>query len=129
MVEYFLNHSWHHTVQSTPYSVFFGRFELRNVGKVPVLPEFMEEDFMYATDGDDDFEFNLPAIPSVPVVSVPDYSMRDNQALTLLACKQSLQEEQKRNTFEATEATITRNRRSQVKKIRSRNFCWRYCTF
>ena len=121
-IEYFLNHSWHHTVRSTPYSIFFGRFELRNVGKVPVQPEFMEEDFMYATDNDNDFEFNLHALQSVTVVSVPDYSMCNDQPRTLLACNRSHQEEQKRCTFEATEATIARNRRSQVKKIRARNF-------
>ena len=40
-IEYFLNHSWHYTVRSTPYSIFFGRFELRNIGKVPVQPEYM----------------------------------------------------------------------------------------
>ena len=34
-----------------------------------------------------------------------------------------MQEEQKRNVFEATEATIYRNKRSLVKKIRTRNFC------
>ena len=116
-IEYFLNHSWHHTVRSIPYAVFFGRFELKNVGKVPVQPEFMEEDFMYAMDSENDFDFNLHALQRV---TVPDYT-RDNQAMALLACKQSLQEEQKRDTFEATEATITRNRRSQVKKLRYRN--------
>ena len=117
-IEYFINHSWHHMVRSTPYAVFFGRFELKNVGKVPVQPEFMEEDFMYAMDSENDFDFNLHALQRV---TVPDYT-RDNQAMAFLACKQSLQEEQKRDTFEATEATITRNRRSQVKKLRYRNF-------
>ena len=120
-VEYFLNHSWHHTVRSTPYSIFLGRFRLRNVGKVPVQPEYMEEDFIYATNIDNDFEFDLHA-QSDTAVSIPDYDMRDNEALTVLVSKRSLQEQQKMDTFEATEATITRNRRSQVKKIRGRTF-------
>ena len=41
-IEYFLNHSWHHTVRSAPYNVFFGRFELKKIGKLPAQPEFME---------------------------------------------------------------------------------------
>ena len=102
-------------MRSTPYSIFFGRFELRNVGKVPVQPEYMEEDFIHTIGIDNDFEFDLHA-ESDTAVSTPDYNMRDNECVTLLVCKQSVQEQQKMDTFEAAEATITRNRRSQVKK-------------
>ena len=42
-VEYFVNHTWHHTIRNTPYFVFFGRIELHNVGKIAMQPEFMED--------------------------------------------------------------------------------------
>ena len=49
---FFLNHSWHHTIRSTPYAVFFCR-TVKNVGKVTSQMEYMEEDFLYMNDGED----------------------------------------------------------------------------
>ena len=57
-VEYFVNHTWHHTIRNTPYFVFFGRIELHNVGNIAMQPEFMEEDFLYVDDEEDQLEFN-----------------------------------------------------------------------
>ena len=101
---------------------FYGRFELKNVGKVPIQPEFMEEDFLYAVDTDNELEFDVNASQSEDVTYITQYNMHDNDTMARLARMQSLQEQQKKEVFESTEATITRNRRSQVKRIRNRNF-------
>ena len=115
-IEYFLNHSWHHTVRSAPYNVFFGRLELKNIGKLPAQPEFMEEDFLFSSDMD------VNSTASKGAISIPIYNVHNSDILSQLAHKQTLQEKQKRDVFEATEATISRNKRSQLKKIRSRSF-------
>ena len=59
-IDFFLNHSWHHTIRSTPYAVFFGRTELRNVGKVSAQNEYMEEDFLYLNDGEEHLVMDVP---------------------------------------------------------------------
>ena len=120
-IEYFINHSWHHTVRSAPYNVFFGRFQTRNMGKVPPQPEFMEEDFLLdnnVTENELEFELN---IADSGVVSLPNYE-HDNDVRVRLAHMQTFQEQQKHDVFEATEANIAHNKRSQVKKIRARSF-------
>ena len=71
---------------------------------------------------DDELEFDLNSTDSKGAISIPIYSVHNSDILSQLAHMQTLQEKQKRDVFEATEATISRNKRSQVKKIRSRSF-------
>ena len=71
---------------------------------------------------DDELEFDLNSTDSKGAISIPIYGVHNSDILSQLAHMQTLQEKQKLDVFEATEATISRNKRSQVKKIRSRSF-------
>ena len=77
---------------------------------------------MYAMGDDNNFQFHIHSLQPATAIAAPEYTVRDNDALAHLAHMQSQEEEQKRTTFEATEATIVQNRRSQVKKIKARKF-------
>ena len=77
---------------------------------------------MYAADVDNEFEINVHALQPVTTLSAPDCTMHDDEVRTLLAHQQLLQEEQKCDAFEATEAMIAGNKRSQIKKVRARKF-------
>ena len=102
-IEYFINHSWYHTVRSVPYNVFLGRFQTRNMGKVPPQPEFMEEYFLLDNNVmENELEFELNIADS-GVVSLPNYE-HDNDVRVRLAHMQTFQEQQKHDVFEATEA-------------------------
>ena len=121
-IEFFLNHSWHHTIRSTPYAVFFGRTELRNVGKVSAQNEYMEEDFLYLNDGEEDLVMDLQFQPPYPEIEIPKYDISADENLINVGKLQMIRDEQKCGVFESTEATIYRNRRAHVKRIRPHNF-------
>ena len=65
---------------------------------------------------DDELEFDLNSTDSKGAISIPIYGVHNSDILSQLVDMQTLQEKQKLYIFEATEATISRNKRSQVKK-------------
>ena len=85
------------------------------MGKVPPRPEFMEDFLLDNNVMENELEFELNIADS-GVVSLPNYE-HDNDVRVQLAHMQTFQEQQKHDVFEATEANIAHNKRSQVKKI------------
>ena len=81
-IEYFLNHTWHHTTHCTPYTAFHGRTGSIMMKDVFVEQEFMEEDFMFTTDDEEDLHFD-PKLATTQKLVVPA-STRDRKALTTL---------------------------------------------
>ena len=103
--------------------MFYGRIQLQNIGKVAQpQPEYMEEDFLYANDDDNELEFDLNTKMSDCKLFIPNYDMHDTESATSLVHIMMQQEKQKLDVFEATEANICRNRRYHIKKIRCRHF-------
>lgn len=60
--------------------------------------------------------------PSYPEIEIPKYDISADENLISVSKLQTLQDEQKCGVFESTEATIYRNRRAHVKRIRPHNF-------
>lgn len=88
----------------------FGRTELRNVGKVSAQNEYMEEDFLYLNDGEEDLVMDLQFQTRYPEIEILKYDTSADKNLINVSKLQMLQDEQKCGVFESTEATIYRNR-------------------
>ena len=82
----------------------------------------MEEDFLYINDGEDERVIDLQHQPPNQTIEIPKYNISADKNIVTLDKLQMLQDEQKSGVFESTEATIYRNRRAHVKKIRPHNF-------
>ena len=116
-VAYFINHSWHHTIKSTPHTIFFGRSPKCSTFDSHNNTGFMPEDFMFADDNEDTLTYAPEIGPSNKYV-LPDYTQVDQNTLLEIAEHESLQREQKRDVFEAAESAIVRNRRAHIKRIK-----------
>ena len=63
--------------------MFYGRIQLQNVGKVaPPQPEYMEEDFLYTNDDDNELEFDLNSKMSDCKIFIPNYDVHDTESAT-----------------------------------------------
>ena len=120
-IQYFLNHSWHHTIRTTPHAVFYGRTGLRNEGTM-TAPQFMEEDYMYMNDDENELNFDLHSTLSTSNISIPNYHTGNNEILSSIGRIQIQQVEQKRAVFESSEAMVSRNRRAHIRKLKPRDF-------
>ena len=119
-IEYFINHTWHFTIQCTPYSAFHGRTGSVKMGDCSAEHEYMEEDFLFIND-DGEEEFSFDPSSSSSDISLPKYH-GNQQTLQMLGEVQLKQAEGKRKVFEATESTILRNKRAHIKRIKHRNY-------
>ena len=121
-IEYCLNRTWHHTVQCTPYAVFYGRTGSLKMGTRSAQQEFMEEDFMFRDDDDEDLHFDPTSTSSSSPIAPPHSFTTEQEALAVIRQAQLQQAEQKHMVFEATEATICRNKRAYIKKMKPRHY-------
>ena len=115
-IEYFLNHTWHHTIQCTPYTAFHGRTGSVKMGanfaKHECLEDFLDEEEKLCFDPNSvsSFDIFLP------------HCHGNQLTLKILGEAQLQQAELKRKTFEATESTILHNKRAHIKKIKHRRY-------
>ena len=119
-IEYFLNHSWHHTIQCTPYEAFHGRTGSVKMGDVSAERSFMEEDFFFISADDDDLCFDLNSESSCSM-SLPTH-YENPKKLKMLGEMRLRQSGLNKKMFEATESTILHNKRAHIKKIKHRNY-------
>ena len=119
-IEYFLNHTWHHTIHCTPYSAFHGRTGSLKMRDTCAEPECMEEDFLLLEHDENDLFFNLDtATTEGTLAHTPE---QNEQVLHMLGEMQVQQGELKKKIFEATESTILHNKRAHIKKLKYRNY-------
>ena len=68
--------------------------------------EYMEEDFLYINDGEDERMIDLQYQPDNNKIEIPKYDIKAANNCISLGKLQMLQDEQKCGVFESTEATI-----------------------
>ena len=90
------------------------------MGDKCVQHEFMEEDFFYINDDEEDLFFD-PNSTRSSHISLPDY-YENEQMLKMLREVQLQQAELKKKVFEATECTIVHNKRAHIHKMKRRNY-------
>ena len=120
-IEYFVNHTWHHTINCTPYSAFHGRIGSLKIGDRCAEPEYMEEDFLFMDTDEDDLSFELHTLSKTGKFMHTN-DQQNQQALYMLGAMQVEQAQLKRKIFESTESTILHNKRAHIKKIKHRNY-------
>ena len=119
-IEYFINHTWHRTIQCTPYTAFHGRTGSVKMGDKCAEHEYMEEDFLSINDAEEDLYFDLNSV-SLCDISVPLHH-GDKQTLQMLGKVQLQHAELKKKIFEATESTILHNKRAHITRMKHRNY-------
>ena len=90
---------------------FFGRTEHKNVERASAHIEYMEEDFLFINDDEDELLTDLHYHPLSQKIEIPNYNnISANKSMVSLGKLQMLQDELKSCAFESTEAMIYNNR-------------------
>ena len=101
--------------------MFYGRTGLRNEGTM-TAPQFMEEDYMYMYNDENELNFDLHSTLSTSNISIPNYHTGNNEILSSIGRIQIQQVEQKRAVFESSEAMVNRNRRGHIRNLKPQDF-------
>ena len=86
----------------------------------------MEEHFRFHDDDDEDLHFDPTSTNSSRIVP-PHSFTTEQEALAVIRQTQLQQAEQKHMVFEATEATICRNKRAYIKRMKPRHYTIGHC--